>query len=449
MLHVRRAGGADRAGRPQHALLSELPRLIDNSDGTLKFQIYSNKYKFSYLVGLLINREDKMRITKQSSGGRGEYELCDYAPNGLRPSDLLEHILHIKLEDIIVDTGVVVTKAQGKYRLRLANRADQHTHFQIAFVLLLPKPVRDERIIGSGEPVLQNGAYIIKNLNFGEVTQVENDNRFKADLITVDAANRTVLAKQIPVLQRIQDIKHIWEHRDDLPPEISALIEKHRRIVLAGGPFKKADLKLVNELQVATESYSTDLEVVYSENTDAVPILLELTSQIKMLAPVSLEEIEPDNIELRKREVIRWQTYSRERGAASVRFRRKVREAYNWCCLICAARFPQTSINLIPGIDAAHILPWAVYALDEVYNGVALCKLHHWAFDERLLRIGFNEGDYFVELSQEARESLFLPEFSIDVLQKSVGIIPRHLLPENKSDWPKVELLDRFYSETP
>lgn len=389
-----------------------------------------------------------MRITKQSSGGRGEYELCDYAPNGLLPVDLLQGIIHLKVDDLVINTGVRVTHAQGKYRLRLSKDSDQHAYSQIAVALLLPQPVRDEQIIASGEPVLQNGGYLIKNLNFGDVsglTHEEDQPYFTAELITVDAANKTVLAKQIAAIQRLQDIKHIWRQKSKLPSEVSTLLAEHERLVRSKGPLPKASRRIVKDLQAETERYTADLELGYSKNTDVVPILLELTDQAQMPQPVSLNEIEPDNIELRKREINRWQVYAQRRGAA---FRKRVRDAYNCRCLICSARFPSTSVNLRPGIDAAHILPWAEYDIDEVYNGIALCKLHHWAFDERLLQIAVRAEEYYVELSKEAEEYLQLPEFSIDVLRRSVGKIPSELLPSRRRDWPSPKLLERLYNES-
>ena len=38
-------------------------------------------------------------------------------------------------------------------------------------------------------------------------------------------------------------------------------------------------------------------------------------------------------------------------------------------------------------VDAAHIVPWRVRHDDRVGNGLALCWLCHWAFDEELLGV--------------------------------------------------------------
>lgn len=36
-------------------------------------------------------------------------------------------------------------------------------------------------------------------------------------------------------------------------------------------------------------------------------------------------------------------------------------------------------------IDAAHLIPWCETHDSSVGNGVALCKLHHWALDSNLV----------------------------------------------------------------
>jgi putative restriction endonuclease len=38
-------------------------------------------------------------------------------------------------------------------------------------------------------------------------------------------------------------------------------------------------------------------------------------------------------------------------------------------------------------VDAAHIVPFAVSQDDGIGNGLALCKIHHWAFDTGLISI--------------------------------------------------------------
>jgi putative restriction endonuclease len=41
-------------------------------------------------------------------------------------------------------------------------------------------------------------------------------------------------------------------------------------------------------------------------------------------------------------------------------------------------------------VAAAHIVPWSFSRNDDPRNGMALCGLHHWTFDQGLLSIDLN-----------------------------------------------------------
>jgi len=43
------------------------------------------------------------------------------------------------------------------------------------------------------------------------------------------------------------------------------------------------------------------------------------------------------------------------------------------------------------GVDAAHVHWHSLHGPDDVENGIALCKLHHWAFDKGILGIDAEE----------------------------------------------------------
>jgi len=65
--------------------------------------------------------------------------------------------------------------------------------------------------------------------------------------------------------------------------------------------------------------------------------------------------------------------------ARSEAFRRAVREAYDCCCAMCGAR--RETPDGHPEVEAAHIFPKASGGPNDIRNGLALCRLHHWAFD--------------------------------------------------------------------
>lgn len=391
-----------------------------------------------------------MRITFQPSRGRGEYELSEYTPEGQSPNDLLGLSVRLLIGEIILYTGVKVTKDQGKYRLRVDPKgAYPQVPTQLASALLMPPPIREESKMGGGELVLQNNSYIIKNIQFGNVIHNPSDPFFIAEVSTIDCKNQTFEAEPVLVLKRMAEIKKIWDKRTFFPPNITSLLNQHEVYVTAKKPIPRAASDLVLQLQKQMEQYSSELEIPYTSTTDVLPALLAALGEIvgDEKKPISLEQIEPEQIELRRRERIKWQVWASRRGAASVRFRKEIRNAYDQRCVMCGGRFPASIYNEKPGVDAAHILPWAEYDLDEVYNGVALCKLHHWAFDEGILLIVFRYGNYYIELSEGANSVLREPTFSIDILRQVVGEIPKHRLPSKPIDWPSPSLLARRNEE--
>ena len=67
-------------------------------------------------------------------------------------------------------------------------------------------------------------------------------------------------------------------------------------------------------------------------------------------------------------------------------FRRAVVTAYAHRCAFCGIRMRTPDGHTV--VDAAHIIPWwSVSHNDDPRNGLSLCKLCHWTFDEGLLGV--------------------------------------------------------------
>lgn len=95
-------------------------------------------------------------------------------------------------------------------------------------------------------------------------------------------------------------------------------------------------------------------------------------------------------------------TRRRVRDAA---FSEAVRRAYDRSCAICEKS--RETPDGTPEVEAAHIYPKRKGGADDVRNGVALCKLHHWAFDTGWLAIS---DDYEI-LVRDASERNGYHEF--------------------------------------
>ena len=62
-------------------------------------------------------------------------------------------------------------------------------------------------------------------------------------------------------------------------------------------------------------------------------------------------------------------------------FRQAVKEAYNFKCAVCGLIIYSPTNTSQWEVEAAHIVPHRKNGKDDILNGLALCRLHHWAFD--------------------------------------------------------------------
>lgn len=382
-----------------------------------------------------------MRITRRTSGGRGEYEISEDSPDGVTPNDLLGRRIVLQLPNgLQIDTATQLTAQGGKRRLRMVN-AEMQVHKQLATALMLPEPVRANAALGAGAPVIQKGRYAIEHITVGGVDlAVETATLHVADVIL---RNQSSTAEQLPIAARLAEIEQLWEQASEFPAGISALIKSHQEAVQSGKTIRSSVERLVARLQTQVSENSTDLGVVYSEQTDVLTAL-RTSLQSEIPEPViTVDDVDPEEVDVRKRTVKVWKHWANGRGPKSLVFRQNVRRAYKSTCVVCGNRFPPTGFSAA-GVDAAHILPWSQYDLDEVRNGLCLCKLHHWAFDEALIVLTHDQGRYAMVLPSDIKDRLEAmgDTFSLAPLQQAEGWIPEERLPRNKKDWPVPQLLD-------
>jgi putative restriction endonuclease len=69
-------------------------------------------------------------------------------------------------------------------------------------------------------------------------------------------------------------------------------------------------------------------------------------------------------------------------------FRRVVTVAYDHRCALCGIRIVTPDGHTV--VEAAHIVPWSRSKNDDIRNGMALCRLCHWGFDEGMLGVSDN-----------------------------------------------------------
>ena len=116
-------------------------------------------------------------------------------------------------------------------------------------------------------------------------------------------------------------------------------------------------------------------------------------------------------------------------------FREKVLAAYRTQCSLCRLKHAEL-------LDAAHIIPDnEPDSTPTVDNGIALCKLHHAAFDSFFLGIS---PDYIIKMRKD-----ILDEKDGPMLQYGLKEIhaKKIILPSSNNLWPNPDYLDRRYQK--
>ena len=67
-------------------------------------------------------------------------------------------------------------------------------------------------------------------------------------------------------------------------------------------------------------------------------------------------------------------------------FRKAIVQLYDHRCALCGIKMLTQEGHTV--VEAAHIKPWSESHDDRPTNGLALCKLCHWSFDEGLMSVG-------------------------------------------------------------
>jgi hypothetical protein len=123
---------------------------------------------------------------------------------------------------------------------------------------------------------------------------------------------------------------------------------------------------------------------------DAALHLLGLATEQKAMLSIKSFEVQkevkklteterPQNynpVDLQKKK----QTITRASNIRLRGFRQAVIESYDCRCCVCGLKI-QAPDFMMWEVEAAHIVPHGSNGRDDVWNGIALCKFHHWAFD--------------------------------------------------------------------
>lgn len=178
-------------------------------------------------------------------------------------------------------------------------------------------------------------------------------------------------------------------------PECRAAL---RQVLVESCFSEEAQAALLEQSLINAEAYAYNLE------------LLRMAHQPKVKEVLDSEKYKP---------------VVRDQG-----FRRAVVTTYDHRCALCGVRIVTAEGHTV--VDAAHIVPWRVDRNDDICNGMALCKLCHWAFDEGMMGVS---KDYDVITSRQIAADPNVPGFLLTLSGR--GIIP----PAESELWPGQEYL--------
>ncbi len=106
-------------------------------------------------------------------------------------------------------------------------------------------------------------------------------------------------------------------------------------------------------------------------------------------------------------------------------FRRAIVTLYDHRCAMCGIRMLTPEGHTV--VEAAHVKPWSKSHDDHPTNGMSLCRLCHWSFDEGLMSVG---KDYEVLVSKQVTLDQNFPGHILTLSDREI------FRPEDQKFWP-------------
>jgi hypothetical protein len=147
---------------------------------------------------------------------------------------------------------------------------------------------------------------------------------------------------------------------------------------LVSRPTQTIHITNKREWMLTEGGYSTALKIlgVSAVQKEILPIK---SYEVQKIVKKLNEQPRPTNYDpfdhTKKTSKITKETKLRSRG-----FRQAIIEAYECRCAVCGMKINSPD-TLQWEVEAAHIVPYSSNGKDDIWNGLALCRLHHWAFD--------------------------------------------------------------------
>lgn len=382
-----------------------------------------------------------MNIALRPSGGRGEYELAG-RQGDLHVSDLFGLPIFIEiLPGLAINAYSNCVQKDGKPRIRLTQPArNAHPSSLIVAAMMLPKP-RRERHETHGTNLLRWEQFVVQTVRIDVVPRAGG---VLVCPLTVRLENGDGARLDISFAERMARVVRVWTAAATPPDALADAVRGHAKAFTSPTATQAQLVGSFAALHSALNKPEGDmlplLEAHFGLGALSAPSVGDISADVG--DEDFAEEVHVDPAEARVDRVRKWRLAA-VRGASASAFRRKVREAYDSRCMFSGQRLPRTEATSTAGVDAAHILPWSQFDLDATKNGLCLNKQSHWAFDEGLFRLSFDdtENAYIVSIPNPVRLAAQAVQFDIESFDAITGRVPRKRLPANEALWPSTKYL--------
>ena len=344
--------------------------------------------------------------------------------------------------EISIDGHAAVRRMQGKPRIRLDDsRRYSHAYAILAASLLLPQPKRELRETSTEADLVHEGAYAITDIDI-DIANIQ-DGYVALRPRRLWLRNAAGVIRSVDVPTRFAQVQALWDAARTRDSDLAELVRIHEAAVVGGDhrAVKAASKALQN--RAAADKDPLDR---IAANLELQPQEMAFSSATNTVPSETVED-DVDPSEAARRTVAQWRKVV-VRSPEGRAFSQQVRTAYSYRCALSGDFLPKLATTASPGVDGAHILPWARYELNSLRNGICLNKLCHWAFDAGIIRIDGDPKDgYSVSVPARVREKGLPAGMSLDYFIGLEGTIPRDRLPADEGEWPSYLYLERLNAE--
>ncbi len=201
---------------------------------------------------------------------------------------------------------------------------------------------------------------------------------------------------------------------------------------LVSRPTKTIQLTNKREWMLTEEGYDKALKILGIPITQK-EILTVKSYEVQKIVKKLIETPRPENYNPfdKEKKIVK---VTRESALRTRGFRQAVIEAYEFKCAFCGMKINSPD-SLLWEVEAAHIVPHSSMGKDDVLNGLALCHLHHWAFDVGWFSL---QDDFKIALSPRVNSlpSDFGRMGEYDFIRIMSSKSSKILLPKRKEIYP-------------